>query len=164
MRRLAALPDLTGQVGRSVDFARTLIAYRHGLTEHRLARPRGVAEAEPDRGQGSTIAVTELDPTDADRVLEPLRTEVAGVDLASRSVLELRCGDGARSLVAFTTTAQERPALSALTDANGVLAVVFDWTASLSRFDLAEFLLASPLRGADLELKRRRDTPRDVTL
>src|SRR5580692_7501480 len=27
---------------------------------------------------------------------------------------------------------------------------------------LAEFLLASPLRGADLDLERRRDTPRDV--
>jgi hypothetical protein len=29
---------------------------------------------------------------------------------------------------------------------------------------LAEFLLASPLRGADLELERQRDTPRDVSL
>jgi prevent-host-death family protein len=29
---------------------------------------------------------------------------------------------------------------------------------------LAEFLLASPLRGADLELERQRETPRDVTL
>ena len=29
---------------------------------------------------------------------------------------------------------------------------------------LAEFLLASPLRGADLELERPRDTPRDVVL
>jgi prevent-host-death family protein len=29
---------------------------------------------------------------------------------------------------------------------------------------LAEFLLASPLRGADLDLERQRDTPRDVTL
>lgn len=29
---------------------------------------------------------------------------------------------------------------------------------------LAEFLLASPLRGADLELERQRDAPRDVAL
>jgi prevent-host-death family protein len=29
---------------------------------------------------------------------------------------------------------------------------------------LAEFLLASPLRGADLDLDRERDTPRDVAL
>ena len=29
---------------------------------------------------------------------------------------------------------------------------------------LAEFLLASPLRGADLDLKRERDAPRDVAL
>jgi prevent-host-death family protein len=29
---------------------------------------------------------------------------------------------------------------------------------------LAEFLLASPLRGADLDLEPQRDAPRDVTL
>jgi prevent-host-death family protein len=29
---------------------------------------------------------------------------------------------------------------------------------------LAEFLLASPLRGAELELERQHDAPRDVTL
>lgn len=29
---------------------------------------------------------------------------------------------------------------------------------------LAEFLLASPLRGADIELERQHDTPRDVEL
>jgi prevent-host-death family protein len=29
---------------------------------------------------------------------------------------------------------------------------------------LAEFLLASPLRGVDLELERQRDLPRDVEL
>jgi prevent-host-death family protein len=29
---------------------------------------------------------------------------------------------------------------------------------------LAEFLLASPLRGADLDLERQHDTPRDATL
>ena len=33
-----------------------------------------------------------------------------------------------------------------------------------SKWCLAEFLLASPLRGADLDLERRHDAPRDVTL
>ena len=33
---------------------------------------------------------------------------------------------------------------------------------TLRKGTLAEFLLASPLRGADLDLERRRDTPRDV--
>ena len=35
---------------------------------------------------------------------------------------------------------------------------------TLRKGTLAEFLLASPLRGADLELERQSDTPRDVTL
>ena len=35
---------------------------------------------------------------------------------------------------------------------------------TLRKGTLAEFLLASPLRGGDLELERQRDTPRDVTL
>jgi prevent-host-death family protein len=35
---------------------------------------------------------------------------------------------------------------------------------TLRKGTLAEFLLASPLRSADLELERQRDKPRDVTL
>ena len=35
---------------------------------------------------------------------------------------------------------------------------------TLRKGTLAEFLLASPLRGADIELERRRDKPRDVAL
>ena len=35
---------------------------------------------------------------------------------------------------------------------------------SVRKGTLAEFLLASPLRGADLDLERERDTPRDVAL
>lgn len=35
---------------------------------------------------------------------------------------------------------------------------------TLRKGTLAEFLLASPLRGADLELERQGDRPRDVTL
>jgi prevent-host-death family protein len=40
-----------------------------------------------------------------------------------------------------------------------------EWTRKTARKgSLAEFLLASPLRGADLELERQRDAPRDVKL
>ena len=40
-----------------------------------------------------------------------------------------------------------------------------EWARKTSRKGtLAEFLLASPLRGADLDLERLRDAPRDVTL
>ena len=40
-----------------------------------------------------------------------------------------------------------------------------EWARKSSRKgSLAEFLLASPLRGADLDLKRRRDKPRNVKL
>jgi prevent-host-death family protein len=35
---------------------------------------------------------------------------------------------------------------------------------TLRKGSLAEFLLTSPLRGAELELERQRDKPRDVTL
>jgi PHD/YefM family antitoxin component YafN of YafNO toxin-antitoxin module len=35
---------------------------------------------------------------------------------------------------------------------------------TLRKGTLAEFLLTSPLRGANLEVERQRDTPRDVAL
>jgi hypothetical protein len=34
----------------------------------------------------------------------------------------------------------------------------------LRKGTLAEFLLASPLRGADIDMERQRDKPRDVAL
>jgi prevent-host-death family protein len=40
-----------------------------------------------------------------------------------------------------------------------------EWAQKTSRRGtLAEFLLAAPLRGADIDLERRRDKPRDVAL
>jgi prevent-host-death family protein len=40
-----------------------------------------------------------------------------------------------------------------------------EWEQKTSRKGtLAEFLLASPLRGAEIDIERRRDNPRDVAL
>jgi prevent-host-death family protein len=48
---------------------------------------------------------------------------------------------------------------------SAVIVSAEEWARKTARKGtLAEFLLASPLRGADLELDRQRDTPRDVTL
>jgi prevent-host-death family protein len=48
---------------------------------------------------------------------------------------------------------------------SAVIVSAEEWARKTARKGtLAEFLLASPLRGADLELERQRDTPRDVTL
>ncbi|QOZ67007.1 type II toxin-antitoxin system Phd/YefM family antitoxin [Bradyrhizobium arachidis] len=45
---------------------------------------------------------------------------------------------------------------------NAVVVSVEEWARKVARKGtLAEFLLASPLRGADLELDRVHDTPRD---
>jgi prevent-host-death family protein len=46
-----------------------------------------------------------------------------------------------------------------------VIVSVEEWARKTARRgSLAEFLLASPLRGADVELERPRDLPRDVKL
>ena len=48
---------------------------------------------------------------------------------------------------------------------DAVVVSVEEWTRKTQRKgSLAEFLLASPLRGADLDLDRQRDAPRDETL
>jgi prevent-host-death family protein len=46
-----------------------------------------------------------------------------------------------------------------------VIVSVQEWARkTMRKGSLAEFLLASPMRGADLDLERARDTPRDVAL
>lgn len=48
---------------------------------------------------------------------------------------------------------------------SAVIVSVDEWARKTARKGtLAEFLLASPLRGADLELERQQDAPRDDTL
>jgi prevent-host-death family protein len=48
---------------------------------------------------------------------------------------------------------------------SAVIVSVEEWARKTARKGtLAEFLLASPLRGTDIELERQRGTPRDVTL
>jgi prevent-host-death family protein len=48
---------------------------------------------------------------------------------------------------------------------SAVIVSAEEWARKTARKGtLAEFLLASPLRGADLDLERQRDAPRDVTL
>jgi len=49
--------------------------------------------------------------------------------------------------------------------ASAVIVSAQEWARKTARKGtLAEFLLASPLRGADLELERQRDKPRDLPL
>ena len=46
-----------------------------------------------------------------------------------------------------------------------VIVSVQEWARkTMRKGSLAEVLLASPMRGADLDLERARDTPRDVAL
>lgn len=48
---------------------------------------------------------------------------------------------------------------------SAVIVSADEWSRKTARKgSLAEFLLASPLRGADVDLERRRDTPRSVKL
>jgi len=48
---------------------------------------------------------------------------------------------------------------------SAVIVSAEEWTRkTLRKGTLAEFLLASPLRGAELELERQRDTPRNAAL
>lgn len=48
---------------------------------------------------------------------------------------------------------------------SAVIVSVEEWARkTVRKGTLAEFLLTSPLRGADLDLDRQRDAPRDITL
>jgi prevent-host-death family protein len=48
---------------------------------------------------------------------------------------------------------------------SAVIVSVEEWARkTVRKGTLAEFLLKSPLRDADIDLERQRDTPRDVTL
>jgi hypothetical protein len=137
---LAALPVEAGALATSVELARILISYRHGLEEHRLAPPRQ-EEVVGATADGVEVDVEQLEARDADPLLEQLHPEVPAIPLARDGAMVLRCDEATRFLVLFTEQAHAGRALERFSRKGGVLAVVFEWFAGLERYELAEYLL-----------------------
>lgn len=152
LEHLNALPSMTGPAGSSVEFARTLIAYRLGLDEPRLTPPPTSQVVEVAAEHGVPISVHPVPVADVETQLEQLHPEVPAIALSPEGAITLQCGGEARFLVLFTEQAHRGQALTVLMKGSAVLATVFEWWDALGRYALSEYVLTHPDGDARLRL------------
>ena len=153
LRRLAPVP---GAAQKTLDFARSLIAYRHGLEGERLALPRGARVTPVDRARAAALPVARL----SSAAWAALKPALHGADTtvvpAARAPLEIRCARD--RLLLFVHPMLEDGAPGPALARPMVAAVLMKWSPTLARWFLAEYIFSHPLRGGAAQLLGTRPT------
>jgi hypothetical protein len=150
--RLEAVTPSRGPARRSVEFARTLLSYRHGLEHHRLQRPPERSLLTVDARQAISGTTTALRPSAVVPILEDVREELAGIPLSDRGALRFTCGEHVFAIVLSRHMAG-LDRLDTLTRRSTVVGAVLELSSVTDRYFLSEYLLASPaLRGSGVWL------------
>jgi len=145
-----------GPAARSLAFARSLIAYRHGLTGQKLALPRKATVTALDDARAQRLPVARL----AARPWAALKPSLDGADLtlapSERPPLEILCGRERLLLI-------PNPALDGSSPAPAlkrplVAAVLMKHSPALARWYVAEYVFAHPAKGQVAELVGVRPT------
>lgn len=145
-----------GAAARSLAFARSLIAYRHGLTGHKLALPRNAAVTPLDETRAQRLPVARL----AERPWAALKPALGGADLTlaptERPPLEILCGR--ERLLLMPNPALDGSGAEAALKRPIVAAVLMKHSAALARWYVAEYVFAHPASGVAAALVGVRPT------
>jgi hypothetical protein len=83
----------TRDMHRTLQWARALIAYRHGLPGHELRAPRSAVEMGVRADEAERIVVRQASHRDTARITKELSEDVpGGISLAGTDALRLACG------------------------------------------------------------------------
>jgi hypothetical protein len=145
LAELKAVKAPAGPAARSLDFSRSLIAYRHGLASHKLALPRlaRITALEDGRAQRLPVARLEARPWAA------LKPALDGADITLaptvRPPLEILCGRERMLLLPNPAldTVDAAPALKRPL----VAAVLMKHSPTLARWYVVEYIFAHPAQG-----------------
>lgn len=131
-----------GQAKRSVDFARSLIAYRLGLDTHRLRRPpaSSILRLEPRRA--GSLEVKRANRPTVHRMLADAADELVGLELSDKGAVRFTCAED--YAVVLTTRIQQYPDAATLRRHSAVAGVVLQRSAATGRWFLDGYLLADP--------------------
>jgi hypothetical protein len=157
LEALAALRPRTPAVRRSVDFAKTLISYRHGLESHRLQPPPESKRMEVNVRRAIPLKVGKPKAAELEQNLPHLRRELPAIAVSLEGVLEFSCGAD-RFLVMFSRDVHRRKTLAPVGSKSSVPAVVLKRSPSLERFYVYEYLLTHPAEDGSLQLFGMRTT------
>ena len=146
-----------GSVGRSAEFAKSLIAYRLGFDEHRIPRPDDNVLLHLDAENTQPVAVREPGAEQLSRALADLERDLPTLTPSSTGALAMTCGSS-EYVVVLNGEVQRAEPLRRLQDAPAMPAVVVKLSGGLARYYLHAYVLTHPVGPGDLELFLTRTT------
>lgn len=153
LRRMTAVP---AAAQKSLAFARSLIAYRHGLEGERLALPRGARVTPIDRARAASLPVGRLSAAAWATLKPALHGADTSVAPAARPPVEIRCGKDRFLLFMHPMIEGDAPGRALARPV--VAAVLMKWSPTLTRWFLAEYIFSHPAPGGAAQLLGTRPT------
>lgn len=153
------LPD--GAAARSLAFARSLIAYRHGLDGERVALPRGSSASVLDPARARALPVSRLTAASWTALQPELQGAERSLAPVRQPPLEIHCGKDRLLLMVNPVLDNGATAVQALGQPR-VAAVLMKFSPTLGRWFLAEYVLSHPVRGGAAQLVGVRPSGRVV--
>jgi len=150
LKALSQMSVAPGRARKSLNFARSLIAYRHGLEGQRMTLPRGSSVTAVDTTRARALPAARLSP----RAWAALRPSLMGADSSmvptTQAPLEILCGRD-RLLLMLNPAVDGTPPTTAF--ARPVVAgVVMKFSPALARWHVAEYVLSHPGRSGQAQL------------
>lgn len=143
LKLLEALPRHAGETQAAIDFAKSLVSYRHRLGRYRLAVPPPNALLHAD----GAVDVAVEDETRRREAVAEAALHQPWLQLSPSGGVLLEC-QGARVLVAFTKPFADADALRSLASRDAQPIVILQTGLSNQRFAVAQFILTHPHEGA----------------
>lgn len=141
LERLDVLRPPSGPAQRSVEFARILLSYRHGLERHRLHRPPQRSLLPVDPTLATEVTTTTLRPRTVEPILADAREEAAGIPLSAQGAQRFTCGDNTLAIL-LTLDLTALDSLDSLLGRSAVVGAVLERSMITGHYFLSEFLLA----------------------
>jgi hypothetical protein len=143
LERLETVTPPDGPARRSVEFARTLLSYRHGLDRHRLRQPQERSLLTADPRQATEVQPTALRPATTAPILADAEKAVPALPFSDRGAVRFVCGDH-EFVILITREIANLDGLLALTRRTAVVGAVLEHSPITGRYFLAEYLLTDP--------------------
>jgi hypothetical protein len=149
-----------GPAARSLAFARSLIAYRHGIDGERIALPPRATLTTIDERRAVALPAARLAPQAWAALKPALQGAETTIAPADKPPIEIRCG-AERLLLVVNPLLDGAGAAQAL-GRPLVAAVLMKFSPTLARWYLAEYVFAHPARAGAVQLVGARPSGRVV--
>jgi hypothetical protein len=134
-------PPNVGTAQRSLDFAKSLMAYRLRLDRNLIALPTDTDLVEVTNG--IPIEITKVEANDVRKAFEDVKKHLPAVSLAAEGATKLTC-PSIELLLVFTEKFHEPEALESVLDRSALPLVLLKKAYSLGRYFLSQYLFTQP--------------------